>query len=287
MSISRDMYNMIAPMTDRGGFDAYGNWISRREQIETYDEFLARTGRTEGPSMSARFAAGVTAGVSGYKALKQQRDAAKRQSEQEYKAELERQQQAERKQADAERRRSDQELIRKRALEQVRLGTLKNYDYHEMMTHYFLGIDSKGRPFDVDSYGVPYYLNIDKLSYLYYDMDTVDDDVLKYSDAKRKRLGLKSIAEIPESSWVYGEMIDNNPRNLQGVLDQEAEIKAQMEAYRAKAESQVEREERKQMNREFLERELDEINQLDDIEERHERLINLEKKMKDDDEFEL
>ena len=38
------------------------------------------------------------------------------------------------------------------------------------------------------------------------------------------------------SSWVYGETINNNPRNLDNILAEEAQIKAQLEQYRAAVE---------------------------------------------------
>ena len=232
MALSRDVFNMIKPSRTVAGFDQYGNWVEKQVAGETYEEYLARTGQKEGPSISSQVMAGVIGGVAGYQLAKRHREKSKREKEDE----LEQQRLAEIRRAQSERLKSDRELIKKRAIEQVRLETVRNYDYHEMMTHYFLGIDAHDRPFDIDKYGIPYYLDVDTLSYNYYTKDTLDPIAMTYSDAKRQRLGLRSLADLPMSSWVYGETINNNPRNLDNILAEEAQIKAQLEQYRAAVE---------------------------------------------------
>ena len=62
---------------------------------------------------------------------------------------------------------SDREIIKQHITTEVALDMARNYDYHEIMTHYFLGMDDKGRPFDIDRYGIPYYLNFETLQYKY------------------------------------------------------------------------------------------------------------------------
>lgn len=230
MVLSKDIYDMIRPTRRVGGYDQYGNWVETVvDDGETYEEYLKRTGQRPGPSVTSQIVAGVLGGVAGYQMSKRKHDKSKKEKDEE----LERQRKEAIRQAQAKRLESDRELIRKRALEQVRIETLRNYNYHEMMTHYFLGIDSKGRPFDVDKYGIPYYLDTDSLAYTYYSKDNMDSHALDYSDAKRQRLGLPSLNTLPMSSWVYGETIDNNPRNIENILAEEAQIKAQLEQYKA------------------------------------------------------
>lgn len=230
MGLHEDIYNMVKPSRRVGGYDQYGNWVETMvDDGETYEEYVKRTGYKSGPSVSSQVMAGVIGGVTGYQVAKYKREKTKKEREEE----LERQRKEAIRTAQAERLKSDRELIKKRALEQVRVETLRNYNYHEMMTHYFLGVDAKGRPFDIDKYGIPYYLDIDTLSYNYYSKDDMDPAALDYSDAKRQRLGLKSLNELPMTSWVYGETIDNNPRNLDNILAEEAQIKSQLEQYKA------------------------------------------------------
>lgn len=234
MGLHEDIYNMTRPTRRVGGFDNYGNWVDTVvDDGETYEEFVKRTGYKQGPSISSQITAGVIGGIAGYQISKRKCEQSKRENEEE----LDRQRKEALRKAQAQRLESDRELIKKRALEQVRIETLRNYDYHEMMTHYFLGIDAKGRPFDIDKYGVPYYLDTDELSYTYYSKNDMDEIALTYSDAKRQRLGLKSLMDLPMSSWVYGETINNNPRNMDNVLAEEAQIKAQLEQYKAAVEA--------------------------------------------------
>lgn len=127
---------------------------------------------------------------------------------------------------------SDREIIKQHITTEVALDMARNYDYHEIMTHYFLGMDDKGRPFDIDRYGIPYYLNFETLQYKYYGPSELTDDVLKYSDAKRKRLGLKSLKETPMKNWIYGETIDNSPYNMDNVFKDEIEIRSRLDQYR-------------------------------------------------------
>ena len=121
---------------------------------------------------------------------------------------------------------SDKEIIKNHILTEVRLDMAKNYDYHEIMTHYFLGLDDKERPFDIDRYGIPYYLDLETLQYKYYVPTELNERVLKYSDAKRKRLGLPSLVKTPLKNWVYGETLDNSPYNMDNILKDEIEIRS-------------------------------------------------------------
>ena len=127
---------------------------------------------------------------------------------------------------------SDREIIKNHILTEVRLDMAKNYDYHEIMTHYFLGLDDNERPFDIDRYGIPYYLDLETLQYKYYLPTELNDRVLKYSDAKRKRLGLPSLIKTPLKNWVYGETIDNSPYNMDNILKDEIEIRSRLDQYR-------------------------------------------------------
>lgn len=127
---------------------------------------------------------------------------------------------------------SDKEIIKNHILTEVRLDMAKNYDYHEIMTHYFLGLDDKERPFDIDRYGIPYYLDLETLQYKYYVPTELNERVLKYSDAKRKRLGLPSLVKTPLKNWVYGETLDNSPYNMDNILKDEIEIRSRLDQYR-------------------------------------------------------
>lgn len=127
---------------------------------------------------------------------------------------------------------SDKEIIKNHILTEVRLDMAKNYDYHEIMTHYFLGLDDKERPFDIDRYGIPYYLDLETLQYKYYVPTELNARVLKYSDAKRKRLGLPSLVKTPLKNWVYGETLDNSPYNMDNILKDEIEIRSRLDQYR-------------------------------------------------------
>ena len=128
---------------------------------------------------------------------------------------------------------SDREIIKQHITTEVALDMARNYDYHEIMTHYFLGMDDNGRPFDIDRYGIPYYLNFETLQYKYYGPSDLTEGVLKYSDAKRKRLGLKSLKETSMKNWIYGETIDNSPYNMDNVFKDEIEIRSRLNQYRA------------------------------------------------------
>lgn len=229
MSLYRNIYDSTQPTRLTIGYDAYGNPIYQQSEGESFEEFAKRTGYQPQPSMSSQILSGVMGGILGYKMSQRKRQ----QSEREKEEELEQERKKLLQQAQAERLKTDRELIKKRALEQVRMETLRNYDYHEMMTHYFLGVDHMERPFDIDRYGVPYYLDLESLTYNYYSSSNMDEIVLEYSDAKRQRLGLPSLSVLPMQDWVYGETINNNPRNLQNVLKDEALIKAQLDEYKA------------------------------------------------------
>ena len=65
MALSRDVFNMIKPSRTVAGFDQYGNWVEKQVAGETYEEYLARTGQKEGPSISSQVMAGVIGGVAG------------------------------------------------------------------------------------------------------------------------------------------------------------------------------------------------------------------------------
>ena len=56
--------------------------------------------------------------------------------------------------------------------------------------------------------------------------------MLKYSDAKRKRLGLPSLVKTPLKNWVYGETLDNSPYNMDNILKDEVEIRSRLGQYR-------------------------------------------------------
>ena len=127
---------------------------------------------------------------------------------------------------------SDKEIIKNHILTEVRLDMAKNYDYHEIMTHYFLGLDNDERPFDLDRYGIPYYLDLETLQYKYYLPTELNDCVLKYSDAKRKRLSLPSLIKTPLKYWVYGETLDISPYNMDNILKDEIEIRSRLDQYR-------------------------------------------------------
>lgn len=127
---------------------------------------------------------------------------------------------------------SDKEIITNHIFNKVRLDMAINYDYHEIMTHYFLGLDEKERPFDIDRYGIPYYLDLETLNYKYYKPSDFDDRVLKYSDAKRKRLGLQSLVKTPLKNWIYGETIDNSPYNMDNIFKDEIEIRSRLDQYK-------------------------------------------------------
>ena len=55
---------------------------------------------------------------------------------------------------------------------------------------------------------------------------------MKYSDAKRKRLGLPSLIKTSLKNWVYGETIDNSPYNMDNILKDEIEIRSRLDQYR-------------------------------------------------------
>lgn len=261
MGLHEDIYNMVRPSRRVGGYDQYGNWVETVvDNGETYEEYIKRTGYKPGPSIASQVMVGMLGGVAGYQIAKNRREKSKKERDEE----LERERKDAIRRAQVERLKSDRELIKKRALEQVRVDTLRNYNYHEMMTHYFLGIDAKGRPFDIDKYGIPYYLDVETLSYNYYSKDDMDLKALDYSDAKRQRLGLTSLDKLPMSSWVYGETIDNNPRNLDNILAEEAQIKSQLEQYKATMQA-----------REQLIRDAEQVD------------IETKKRQKDDDQFSL
>lgn len=232
MGLHEDIFNMTRPSRRVSGFDANGNWVETLvDNGDSYDEYLKRNGYKASPSVSSTLVSGLIGGIAGYQLSKKSKEK-KKQAEDELNA------QRQKLILEAQRKRleSDAELIKKRAKEQVRASILRNYDYHEMMTHYFLGIDSNDRPFDLDKYGIPYYLDTDTLSYLYYTHEDMDDKALSYSDAKRKRLGLKSVMEIPKSAWVYGETIDNSPGNMHNILEEESKIRESLEQYKAVVE---------------------------------------------------
>jgi hypothetical protein len=229
MGLHEDIFNMAKPSRRVSGYDRNGNWIELSvDDGETYDEYLKRTGYKPSPSISSQVMSGVIGGIAGYQMSKLSKEK-KKQSEEE--AKMYRQKAI----LEAQRKRleSDRELIKKRAKEQVRVSILRDYNYHEMMTHYFLGVDAKDRPFDIDKYGIPYYLDTESLSYLYYTKEDMDDLALTYSDSKRKRLGLKSIMDIPTSNWVFGETIDNSPSNMHNILAEETKIRENLEQYKS------------------------------------------------------
>lgn len=221
--LHRNFYETAQLVDYVGEYDENDEYIiTYRNTYPSFEEYLEQTGQRQGPSVGSQIVAGVLGGISGYQMAKRRREKSKKERE----AELERQRKAAIRQAQAERLKSDRELIKKRATEQVRMELVRNYDYHEMMTHYFLGIDEHGRPFDIDRFGVPYYLDTDSLAYAYYTPENVDPKALEYSDAKRQRLGLASLSKLPASKWVTANIVDNHPRNLDNILADEAKIRA-------------------------------------------------------------